>query len=206
MKFILGTKGKMVTVYTEDGRAYAATVIVAAPNTVTQLKTADKDGYQAVQVGAIEAKPSRIKKPQLGQGKGKAFKVFKEHRTTEAPEVGSVIDVSAFAVGDKVTVSATSKGKGFQGVVKRHGFHGGPRSHGQKHSERAPGSIGGGGGRAGGRVAKGMRMAGRMGQDRVTVRNLAILQVHPESGELVVAGAVPGNRGTVVEVRVPERS
>lgn len=191
----------MVTVFTEDGRAFAATVIVAAPNTVTQVKTAEKEGYQAVQLGALETKASRVRKPQLGHAKGKAFKVFKELRTTEAPEVGSVVDVSAFTVGDKVEVSATSKGKGFQGVVKRHGFHGGPRSHGQKHSERAPGSIGGSGGRAGGRVAKGMRMAGRMGSDRVTVRNLAVLQVHPESGELVLAGAVPGRRGTVVEVR-----
>ncbi|MDE1925058.1 MAG: 50S ribosomal protein L3, partial [Patescibacteria group bacterium] len=100
-----------------------------------------------------------------------------------------------------VTVSAVSKGRGFQGVVKRHGFHGGPRSHGQKHSERAPGSIGGGGGRAGGRVAKGMRMAGRMGGGRVTVRNLAVLQVLPESNEIVIAGAVPGRRGTLVEIR-----
>ncbi|MCC7500606.1 50S ribosomal protein L3 [Candidatus Nomurabacteria bacterium] len=201
MKFILGTKGKMVTVFTEDGRAYAATVITAAPNTVTQIKTTEKEGYQAVQLAALETKPSRVSKPQLGHAKGKAFKVFKELRTTETPEVGSVVDVTTFAVGDKVEVSAISKGKGFQGVVKRHGFHGGPRSHGQKHSERSPGSIGGSGGRAGGRVAKGMRMAGRMGSDRVTVRNLAVLQVHPESGELVLAGAVPGRKGTVVEIR-----
>ena len=201
MKFILGTKGKMLTVFTEDGRAYAATVIVAAPNIVTQLKTAEKEGYAAVQVGALETKASRVNKPQLGHAKGKALKVFKEIRTDEAPEVGSVVDVSVFAVGDKVTISSTSKGKGFQGVVKRHGFHGGPRSHGQKHSERSPGSIGGSGGRAGGRVAKGMRMAGRMGGDRVTVKNLPVLQVHPETGELVIAGAVPGRKGSVVEVR-----
>lgn len=201
MKFILGTKGRMVTVFTDDGRAFAATVINAAPVVVTQIKTKDKEGYQAVQVGALETKPSRVKKPQLAHGKGKAFKVFKEIRTEEAPEVGSTMDISAFAVGDKVEVSATSKGKGFQGVVKRHGFKGGPRSHGQKHSERAPGSIGGSGGRAGGRVAKGMRMAGRMGGDRVTVKNLAVLQVLPETNELVLAGAVPGRTGTVVEVR-----
>ena len=121
-----------------------------------------------------------------------------------APEekitVGQAIDVSIFAAGEKVTVSALSKGKSFQAVVKRHGFHGGPRSHGQKHSERAPGSIGGGGGRAGGRVAKGMRMAGRMGGDRVTVRNLAVLQVHSDTNEIVLAGAVPGRRGAVVEI------
>lgn len=201
MKFILGTKGKMVTVYTAEGRAFAATIVNAAPVTVTQVKTKDKDGYQAVQVGALETKPIRIRKPQLGHAKGKAFKVFRELRTDEAAEVGSTLDVSAFAVGDKVEVSATSKGKGFQGVVKRHGFKGGPRSHGQKHSERAPGSIGGSGGRAGGRVAKGMRMAGRMGSDRVTVRNLSVLQVLPETGELLIGGAIPGKRGTVVEIR-----
>lgn len=205
MKFILGTKGKMTTVYTEDGRAFAATVIVAAPVTVTQVKTKEKEGYNAVQIGAFEAKSTRVNKAQLGHAKGKALKVFRELRPRSgelpAAEVGSTVDVSAFTVGDKVTVVATSKGKGFQGVVKRHGFHGGPRSHGQKHSERAPGSIGGGGGRAGGRVAKGMRMAGRMGSDRVTVRNLSILQIHPETNEIVISGAVPGKPGAVVEIR-----
>ncbi len=206
VKFILGTKGKMTTVFTEDGRSYAATVVVAAPVLVTQVKTVEKDGYNAVQVGAGETKESHVNKAQLGHAKGKALKHFKEVRQRdgalpEGVEVGATVDVSAFAVGDSVTVSATSKGKGFQGVIKRHGFHGGPRSHGQKHSERSPGSIGGGGGRAGGRVAKGMRMAGRMGSDRVTVRNLRVLQVHLETGELVIAGAVPGRPGTLVEVR-----
>lgn len=222
MKFILGTKGQMVTVYTAEGQAYAATIINAAPNIVTQIKTADKDGYSAVQLGAVLTKPVRVRKPQRGHlhaavggeanAKGKALRFFKEVKNRPStklgagekevfPELGSTIDVSAFAPGDKVTVSATSKGKGFQGVIKRHGFHGGPRSHGQKHSERSPGSIGGSGGRAGGRVAKGMRMAGRMGSDRVTVRNLSVLQVLPETGELVIAGAVPGRRGTLVEIR-----
>ena len=104
------------------------------------------------------------------------------------------------ALGDTVTVSGISKGRGFQGVVKRHGFHGGPRSHGQKHSEREAGSIGGAG-RAGGRVAKGMRMAGRMGGDKVTVKNLKVIKVVPESGEIYISGALPGRRGTVIEVR-----
>ena len=211
MKFILGTKGKMTTVFTEEGRAFAATVINAAPNTVTQIKTAEKDGYAAVQLGAFEAKDGRIAKPQVGHAKGKSLREFRELRPrpatkngpidTNFPEVGSTVDVSSFAVGDKVVVSAISKGRGFQGVVKRYNFKGGPRSHGQKHSERAPGSIGGSGGRAGGRGAKGMRMAGPMGQDRERVRNLAVLQVLPETNELVIAGAVPGRRGTVVEIR-----
>ena len=211
MKFILGTKGKMTTVYTEEGMAFAATVIVATPNTITQIKTAEKEGYDSVQVGMGETLDKRVNKAQLGHAKGKALKHFREMRPRPATmggevdknfgEVGAAVDVSAFVVGDKVTVSAISKGRGFQGVVKRHGFHGGPRSHGQKHSERSPGSIGGGGGRAGGRVAKGMRMAGRMGQERVSVRNLSVLQVHPETNEILISGAVPGRKGTVVEIR-----
>jgi large subunit ribosomal protein L3 len=205
VKFILGTKGNMLTVFTEDGRAHAATVIHAAPATVTQIKTKEKDGYSAVQLGAGETKEKRVNKAQLGHAKGKALKHFREYRledgNTEDVEAGASVDVSVFAPGDKVAVSAISKGKGFQGVVKRHGFHGGSRTHGQKHSEREPGAIGGGGGRAGGRVAKGIRMAGRMGGERVTVKNLVVLQAHPDTGELVIAGAVPGPRGTLVEIR-----
>jgi len=206
MKFILGTKGHMLTVFTEDGRAHAATVINAEPALISQIKTLEKDGYNAVQIGSGAVKEKRVAKAQLGHTKGKALRHFREHKqhNGELPEgvtVGETIDISVFSIGDKVTVSAISKGKGFQGVVKRHGFHGGPRSHGQKHSERSPGSIGGGGGRAGGRVAKGMRMAGRMGNDRVTVRNLSILQIHPETHELVLRGAIPGRRGTLVEIR-----
>lgn len=196
----------MTTVFTEDGRAYAATVINATPSVVTQIKTKEKEGYNAVQIGAIAKKETHTNKAQIGHAKGKAFAAFKEYtqRSGELPagvEVGAVIDVTVFTEGELVQVSAISKGRGFQGVIKRHGFHGGPRSHGQKHSERSPGSIGGSGGRAGGRVAKGMRMAGRMGQDRVTVRNLAVLQVLPETNEIVIAGAVPGRRGTIVEIR-----
>jgi large subunit ribosomal protein L3 len=206
MKFILGTKQNMVTVFDEGGVAHAATVIVAQPATVTQIKTTEKEGYNAVQIGSGETKEGRVNKAQVGHAKGKSLKNFKEIRQRdgklpEGVEVGGTIDVTVFAAGEKVQVSAISKAKGFQGVVKRHGFHGGPRSHGQKHSERAPGSIGGSGGRAGGRVAKGMRMAGRMGGDRITVRNLQVLQIHPETNEIVIAGAVPGRRGTLVEIR-----
>ena len=114
--------------------------------------------------------------------------------------LGDKIDLTSFANGDKVEVSSTSKGKGFQGVVKRHGFHGGPRSHGQKHSEREPGSIGGGG-RDGGRVAKGKRMAGRMGSDRVTSKGLTVVKVTPETGEIFIRGAVAGRKGSLVEIR-----
>ena len=132
----------------------------------------------------------------------KAFSVIKEFRVNDVSSMnkGDKIELETFAVGDSVTVSAISKGKGFQGVVKRHGFHGGPRSHGQKHSEREPGSIGGGG-RGGGKVIKGMRMAGRMGSDRITVKNLKVLGIDKENNVMLVSGAVPGRRGTLVEIR-----
>ncbi|HUY62530.1 MAG TPA: 50S ribosomal protein L3 [Candidatus Paceibacterota bacterium] len=191
----------MTRLFGEDGRARAGTVLKTDGVTVTQVKTADgKDKYAAVQVGFGTRKPKNVGKAVLGHTKGKGFATIREFRTTDAAEVGGTIGLATFAVGDVVRVSGVSKGKGFAGVVKRHGFHGGPRTHGQKHSEREPGSIGGSGGRAGGRVAKGMRMAGRLGGDRVTVKNLTVLAVDSAAGELVVSGAVPGARGTVLEV------
>lgn len=187
----------MTQVFDEKGVVHAATIITAGPLTVTQVKGKEKDGYDAVQLGFGAKKESRVNQAQSA----KPFQHFREFPFEgAAPELGQAIDVTVFAVGDTVTVSAISKGKGFQGVVKRHGFHGGPRSHGQKNKERAPGSIGGGG-RAGGRVVKGMRMAGRMGGDRVTVRNLTVLQVDKDTNTLVISGAVPGRPGTLVEIR-----
>lgn len=191
----------MTRIYGEDGRARAGTILRAEPVTVTQVKTAEgKDGYAAVQVGHGTRKEKNVSKAVLGHTKGKAYAELREFKTSEAHEVGAVIDASIFAVGDVVRVSGLTKGKGFAGVVKRHGFHGGPRTHGQKHSEREAGSIGGSGGRAGGRVAKGIRMAGRMGSDRVTVMNLKVLVVDSAANEIIVSGAVPGRRGTVLEV------
>lgn len=202
MKFILAKKQGMTRIYTEDGRALAGTVLKADSVVVTQVKTVDgKDKYAAVQVGFGTRKEKNVNKAVLGHTKGKAFEGMREFRG-EAGELaaGSEVKVDTFAPGDTVQVSGITKGKGFQGGVKRHGFHGGPRSHGQKHSEREPGSIGGSGGRAGGRVAKGMRMAGRMGADRVTVKNLKVLAVDAAAGEIIVSGAVPGNRGTLLEI------
>jgi large subunit ribosomal protein L3 len=199
-KFFIGTKGKMTQIFDEGGTMHAATIIYASPMTVTQVKTADKDGYAALQVGGGERKAKNLNKAILGHTKNAAYQYLREHRTSDAMELGSIIELSVFVPGDVVEVSSTSKGKGFQGVVKRHGFKGGPRSHGQKNKERAPGSIGGGG-RAGGRVVKGMRMAGRMGGDRVTVKNLRVLQVDPAGNTLLISGAVPGRPGTLVEVR-----
>lgn len=201
MKFILATKEKMTRIFTDDGRAYAGTILATDPVTVTQVKTKEgKDGYAAIQIGQGSRKVKNITKPVLGHTKGKGFEAIREFRTDDTAEVGATIDASVFAVGDVVRISGLSKGKGFAGVVKRHGFHGGPRSHGQKHTERSPGSIGGSGGRAGGRVAKGMRMAGRMGSDRITVQNLKVLLVDAKEGKIIVSGAVPGRRGTLLEV------
>jgi len=201
MKFILAKKEGMTRVFGEDGRARAGTILTADPVTVTQVKTKEgKDAYSAIQVGVGTRKVKNISKAVLGHTKGKGYTDIREMRGAIGAAVGDTIDASVFAVGDVVQVSGISKGKGFSGVVKRHGFHGGPRSHGQKHTERSPGSIGGGGGRAGGRVAKGMRMAGRMGTDRVTVTNLKILVVDAKEGKIIVSGAVPGRRGTLLEV------
>lgn len=202
MKFILGTKENMMQFFREDGTCIPATVLSAGPLVVTQVKSGDKDGYAAVQVGFGTQKKERVAKAQLSKmHEDKPFRVLREFRIDEGSfNVGDTIDVSVFAEGDTITVSGVSKGKGFQGVVKRHGFKGGRRTHGQKHSEREPGSIGGGG-RAGGRVAKGMRMAGRMGSDRVTVKNLKVLAVDKDNNQILVSGAVPGKRGTLIEVR-----
>ncbi len=202
MKFILARKERMTQIWGEDGRVMVGTLLKTSPLVVTQVKTPDsKDGYAAVQVGFEEQKVSRVNKAELGHTKGKGYKVVQEFRTDDAAtyEVGKEIGIDTFAVGDAVTVVGTTKGKGFQGVVKRHGFHGGRRSHGQKHSEREPGSIGGGG-RAGGRVIKGMRMAGRMGGDRVTVSGLRVLHIDAAKGEIIISGAVPGAKGTLLEV------
>lgn len=200
MKSIFGIKGRMTQIFDEKGVVSAATIIEAAPMTVTQVKTKEVDGYEAVQVGIGTRKAKNLSKPVLGHLKDiGAVRYIREIRTSETAERGAKIDVSTFAVGDLVVVSAISKGKGFQGVVKRHGFHGGPRSHGQKNKERAPGSIGGGG-RAGGRVVKGMRMAGRMGGDRITVKNLRILKVDLATNTILISGAVPGRPGTLVEI------
>jgi len=197
MKAILGTKGRMTQVFDEKGIVHPATIVTAGPLTVTQVKGKEKDGYESAQFGFLAKKESRVNNAQ----KAKPFQYLREFPFEgAAPESGASVDVSVFAVGDVVTVSAISKGKGFQGVVKRHGFHGGPRSHGQKNKERAPGSIGGGG-RAGGRVVKGMRMAGRMGGDRITVRNLKVLQVDLATNTLLISGAIPGHPGTLVEIR-----
>ena len=204
-KFILATKKNMTQFFSEDGTATPATLLGAGPIVVTQIKTKEKDGYEAVQFGyGTQKKPNKAISGHLKSGVARYLCEFREkNKDADAPKIsatGDILDVSVFEAGEKIAVSGISKGKGFQGVVKRHGFHGGPGSHGNKHSFREPGSIGGGG-RAGGRVAKGMRMGGRMGADRVTVKNLRVLAVDKEKNEMLVSGAVPGRRGTLLEIR-----
>ena len=194
-KFIIGTKENMTQIFDKDGRVHPATVLKAEPVTVAQVKNKEVDGYEAVQVGYGEKKEKNINRAQKTKGN---FEGNKEFEGVGEYKVGDKIDISTFAEGDRIEISSISKGKGFQGVVKRHGFHGGRRSHGQKHSEREPGSIGATGPQ---RVFKGKKMGGRMGSDRVTLKKVEILQIDKENNQLVVRGAVPGRKGTVVEIK-----
>lgn len=191
----------MTEYFGEDGAVVPVTILSAGPVTVTRIKSEDKDGYNSVQVGFLAQKKERVTKGRAGAMKGAFYKNLKEFRLkpsdkSDAKE-GDIIDVSIFAPGDKLQISSVSKGKGFQGVVKRHGFSGGPRTHGQKHSEREPGSIGGG---LRTHVPKGMRMAGRMGGDRITQKNLKVVSVDKENNIILVKGAIAGKRGSLVEI------
>jgi large subunit ribosomal protein L3 len=201
-KYILGTKQKMVQFFDENGACVPATFVQVGPVVVTQVKTKETDGYDAVQVGFGTRKEKNIAKAQKGHFKDLGnFAHVREFRSQNGAlevKVGDTLDASSFAVGDAIEVSGTSKAKGFQGVVKRHNFAGGSRSHGQKHSEREPGSIGATGPQ---RVFKGTRMGGRMGGDRVTVKNLKVLGVDTENNLLLISGAVPGIKGGLIEVR-----
>jgi large subunit ribosomal protein L3 len=200
-KFITGTKLQMTQVFNEDGVVFPATVLKAETLKVTQVKTSEKDGYKSVQFGVGVEKEKNVNKAQKKHGNFKYYKEAIFDESVPQMNVGDTLDLGVFEKGDVVEVSAISKGKGFQGPVKRHGFAGGRRSHGNKHAERQSGSIGGGG-RAGGRVIKGMRMGGRMGGDRITVKNLKVVNVDKENGLLYISGAIPGRRGTIVEVKV----
>ncbi len=199
MKFTLATKQHMTEFFGEDGTVHPATLLKASPLTVTALKTKETDGYEAIQVGQGEQKKSRISKALSGHLKGEAYTVVKEFRTSPGDlAIGATIACDIFNKGDSVTVSSISKGKGFQGGMKRHGMHGGWHQHGQKHSMREIGSIGSTGQQ---RVNKGKRMPGRMGSDRVTLKNVTVLDVDAVNGFILVKGAVAGKRGTLVEIK-----
>lgn len=199
----------MTQVFKGD-KVIPVTLIESGPNFVAQVKTKINDGYDAVQIGFDIKKEKNIKKPQRGHLKNlenlrwlREFRISsyaKASADKENPEIktGDKIDVSTFVVGDKVNIIAISKGKGFQGVVKRHGFHGGPKSHGQKDRHRAPGSIGSSFPE---HVFKGKRMAGRMGSDRVTVKNLEVVDVDSENNLIALKGAVPGKQGTLIMIK-----
>ncbi|MCX6003135.1 MAG: 50S ribosomal protein L3 [Chloroflexi bacterium] len=190
---IIGKKISMSQVFSDGGKAEAVTVIEAGPCIVTQVKTSAKEGYNAVQLGFGTAK--KLTKAEQGHLKelGK-FGQLREFRVddTASVKLGDKVDVSQFQAGDVVNVVGVSKGKGFAGVVKRHGFHGGPKTHGQTDRHRAPGAIGAT--TSPGRVLKGMRMAGHMGHEQVTVKGLKVYKTDPERNLLLVIGAVPGNK------------
>lgn len=201
MKFIVGKKIEMTQIYREDGTVIPVTAVLAMPNVITQVKSvSSKDGYDAVQVGFGVAK--KTGKALSGHLKGlipvkavKEFKVKKED--TESLKRGDTITVAVFAEGDEVKVSGTSKGKGFQGVVKRHGFHGSPKTHGHKDQLRMPGSIGAGGVQ---RVFKGKKMAGQMGNEQVTISGLKVISIDEVNNILYIKGAVPGARNGLVYI------
>ncbi|MDZ7315567.1 MAG: 50S ribosomal protein L3 [candidate division KSB1 bacterium] len=205
MRGIIGKKLGMTRIFDKAGNATAATVIEAGPCYVTQIKTVETDGYNAVQFGFDEKREKSANKPEKGHAAKaglKPFKILREFRDFESPEplqLGQSIKADIFKEGEKVKVTGTSKGKGFAGVVKRHHFGGGPKTHGQSDRLRAPGSLGQSSFPS--RVFKGLRMAGRMGGDTVTVRNLEILKVDAENNIIVVKGAVPGAANGYVLIR-----
>ena len=201
---ILGKKLGMTQIIDHLGNAIPVTLVQAGPCTIIQLKTVDKEGYNAVKLGFGQAK--RVKAPQAGQFKdmGK-FSHLREFRVADVKDiaVGDKFDVSLFKAGDTVDVTGVSKGKGFAGTIKRHGFHGGPKTHGQSDRHRAPGSIGAG--TSPGRVLKGTKMSGHMGDVRVTVRRLKVLEADAGKNRLLVRGAVPGGKNGVLLIRKSER-
>ncbi len=182
MKYIFGTKQEMTQMFGETGKVEPVTLVRAEPVEVSLVRTKEKDGYDAVQVR-----------------RGKTRREYRLHNAKAADhELGSSLSLAQFAEGDKVVVSSISKGKGFQGGMKRHGFHGAPKTHGVKHAHRQPGSIGAGGVQ---RVLKGQRMAGHMGGDRVTSRGVKVVKVYEETNIIALKGGIPGSRGSLVEIK-----
>lgn len=202
---IIGKKIGMTRIFDEVGNSIPVTVVEAGPCCVTQVKTEEKDGYNAVQMGFDETRKKVLTKPALGhleKAKVKPLKVLKEFRDfdgAEALKLGDEIKVDSFSEGQLVRVTGVSKGKGFAGVIKRHGFGGGQQTHGQSDRLRAPGSIGQSSYPS--RVFKGMRMAGRMGAEKVTVKNLEIMKVDPANNLLIIKGAIPGANNSIVYIK-----
>jgi large subunit ribosomal protein L3 len=200
---MLGRKLGMMQVFSDKGEVIPVTVIAAGPCVVTQVRTVERDGYAAVQIGYEQVEPRKLTKPQQGHLKAaNAMLRYLREFPADNPQEhtpGEVINVELFQPGQKIDISGTSKGRGFTGVVKRWGFHGGPKTHGQSDRHRAPGSIGAG--TTPGRVWKGQKMAGRTGNKRITVQNLEVVEVLPEKNLILVKGSVPGARTGLVEIR-----
>ena len=196
----LGTKIGMTQTFREDGRVVPVTVIQAGPCVVTQVKTKETDGYEAVQLGFGDVK--RRNKPESGHLKSSRLSRYLREVATDDTsefEVGQAIGVDIFEAGEKVDVIGTSKGRGFAGVMKRWNFGGGPRTHGQSDRARAPGSIGGG--TTPGKVYKGLKMGGHMGNRRITVKGLEIIEIDTERNLLLVKGGIPGATNSLVQIR-----
>lgn len=200
---LLGKKLGMVQRFNDSGEVQGVTVIEAGPCLVTQVKTSETDGYDALQLGFGAIKETRLNQPMRGHLKasGGQFKYLREFAVDDIEnwKVGQRVGVDMFRPGDKVDVTAVSKGRGFAGGVKRHGFHGGPKTHGQSDRHRAPGSIGST--TTPGRVRKGLRMAGHMGDRQITTRNLTVVETNPARGILMLKGAVPGGTNGLVRIR-----
>jgi len=202
MKGLIGKKVGMTQLFDDAGRAVPVTVIKAGPCYVTQVRTVDQDGYSAVQLGFEETKTQRLSGGELGHLKKNELpplRILREFRTDEELEEGQALTVDVFEEGDRVDIVGKSKGRGFTGVVKRYGFSGGPKTHGQSDRLRAPGSIGAGS--TPGRVFKGKKMPGRMGNDTVTSQNLLISRIDPENNIIAVRGSVPGPKNGLVIIK-----
>jgi large subunit ribosomal protein L3 len=204
MKGIIGKKIGMTSIFGTDGKQTAVTIIEVAPNTVTQIKTIESDGYNAVQLAVGDKKEKHATKAEINhfaKASTSAKKFTKEFRNYSIEKaLGETVSIDIFEEGDKIEVVGTSKGKGFQGVVKRHGFSGvGEASHGQHDRQRAPGSIGGSSYPS--RVFKGMRMAGRMGGDRIKMKGLKVVKIFAEKNYILVSGSVPGHNNSIVLIQ-----
>ena len=201
MKQILGVKDAMTQIFDENGFAVPVTVISVPENTVTAVKTVESDGYDAVQLAVGERNKKRVTKSVAGHIKKAGLDTvqsIREFRTIADVSLGDKVTIDSFEEGDVVVISSVSKGKGFQGGVKRHNMSGGRRSHGNKHAEREIGSIGATGPQ---RVFKGKKMPGRMGSDRITIKNLKIVKIDKDNNRLLIKGSIAGKRGDLVEIK-----
>jgi len=208
MKGILGKKVGMTQIYGDDGQLVPVTVIQAGPCFVTQIKTQESDGYDAVQIGYDDVPPRKLTRPQIGhlrKADAPNLRFLREFQldNSESLELGQRIDVSTFSRGDYVDVTGTSKGKGFAGVIKRHGFSRQRKTHGQSDRERAPGSLGAG--TTPGRTFKGKRMGGQMGNKKVTTQNLQVMLIDVERNMMAIKGAIPGAAGGMVVIRTAHK-